>query len=375
MRVTIVRLVIILIFTTTSGIISAKNNNLGQEGNIKYYNKNYFLIEGTTFPDSVKENTFDRFPFSTKEKVRPTIWNLSKASAGISIRFFTNSSSIRVKWELMIDTKMSHMAETGIKGIDLYCNTYTQWQYVNTAKPAGKTNEFLLVNNLKPEFREFKMYLPLYDGVINLEIGIDSMAQIVKPDAKNQKPIVFYGTSITQGCSASRPGMVHTNIISRKLNVECINFGFNGNGKMEKSVAEIMSDIDASFFVIDGTANMTPAEIHENTIPMVEIIREKHPSTPIVFVECLMFEKAFFEDSTRNFVNSRNNALKTEFEKMTSVGISNLYYIENRDAIGSDHEATVDGVHFTDLGYLRYADFLIAKFDELNLINTIKNEK
>jgi lysophospholipase L1-like esterase len=228
---------------------------------------------------------------------------------------------------------------------------------------------------MKPEMREFKMYLPLYDGVTNLEIGIDSLAQIVKPDAKNQKPIVFYGTSITQGCSASRPGMVHTNIISRKLNVECINLGFNGNGKMEKTVAEIMSEIDASCFVIDGTANMTPAEVHENAAPMVKIIRKKHPSTPIVFVECLMFEKAFFEDSTRNFVNSRNNALKTEFEKMTNIGTSNLYYIENRDAIGSDHEATVDGVHFTDLGYLRYADFLIAKFDELNLINTIKNEK
>ncbi len=375
MRVTIIRLVIILIFTGTSGIISAQDNNLRQEGKIKFYNKAHFLIEGTTFPDSVKENSFDRFPLSTKEKVRPTIWNLSKASAGISIRFLTNSSSISVKWELMNDTKMSHMAETGIKGIDLYCNVDDDWQYVNTAKPAGKTNEFQLINSMKPEMREFKMYLPLYDGVTNLEIGIDSLAQILKRDAKNQKPVVFYGTSITQGCSASRPGMVHTNIISRKLNAECINFGFNGNGKMEESVAEIMSDIDASFFVIDGTANMTPVEIHENAIPMVEIIREKHPSTPIVFVECLMFEKAFFEDSTRNFVNSRNNALKTEFEKMTSVGTSNLYYIENRDAIGSDHEATVDGVHFTDLGYLRYADFLVSKFDELNLINTIKNEK
>jgi hypothetical protein len=136
-----------------------------------------------------------------------------------------------------------------------------------------------------------------------------------------------------------------------------------------------MSDIDASFFVIDGTANMTPVEIHENAIPMVEIIREKHPATPIVFVECLMFEKAFFEDSTKNYVNCRNIAIKTEFEKMTNSGISNLYYVETQNAIGSDHEATVDGVHFTDLGYLRYADFLIAKFDELNLTKTVKNEE
>ncbi len=364
-----------IIFLMITGIISAQNNNPGQEGKIKFYNKDFFLIEGTTFPDSVKENAFDRIPFLYKERVRPVIWSLSKASAGISIRFYTNSSTLTVKWELLNDTKMSHMAETGIKGIDLYCKTDNKWQYVNTAKPAGKMNKFLLVNNLKPKMREFKMYLPLYDGVKSLEIGIDSLSRIVKPEAKNQKPFVFYGTSITQGCSASRPGMVYTSIISRKLNIECINFGFNGNGKMEKAVAEIMSEIDASCFVIDGTANMTPSEVHENVFPMVEIIRKKHPKTPIVFVECLMFEKAFFEDSTKNFVNSRNCALKAEFEKMSKAGISDLYYIKTHDAIGSDHEATVDGVHFTDLGFLRYAEFLISKFNELNLTSTLRNEK
>ncbi len=192
---------------------------------------------------------------------------------------------------MLNDAKMNHMAETGIKGIDLYFKTDNGWQYVNTARPTGKSNDFLLVNNMPAKNREYKMYLPLYDGVTYLEVGIDSLSKIEKPVKSNQKPVVFYGTSITQGGCASRPGMVHTSIISRKLNVDCINFGFSGNGKMEKPVAELISGINPLFYVMDGTGNMSPEEIQENAIPLVEIIRSKHPVTPIVFVECLMFEK------------------------------------------------------------------------------------
>jgi hypothetical protein len=105
----------------------------------KYYDHNYFLIEGTTFTDSAKESIYDRFPVSYKDKVRDAVWNLSKHSAGISVRFFSNSTTVRVKWELLNDAKMNHMAETGIKGIDLYYKALNEWQYVNTARPEGKT--------------------------------------------------------------------------------------------------------------------------------------------------------------------------------------------------------------------------------------------
>ncbi len=368
------RLIFFLFLAGVCRVISAQDIKPEQHNGQRFYDSDYFLIEGTTFPDSVKENSFDRIPYSYKEKVRPVIWSLSKASAGISIRFFTNSSSVGVKWELLNDTKMSHMTETGIKGIDLYCRTGNQWQFVNTAKPAGKANWFMLVNNMKSEMREFKMYLPLYDGIVKLEIGIDSLAQIVKPSSNDQKPLVFYGTSITQGCSASRPGMVHTNIISRKLNVDCINFGFNGNGKMEKPVAEIMSRIEASCYIIDGVANMSPDEIRQNTAGLVETIRESHPKTPVVFIECLLFEKAFFDDSTRIVVNNKNSALKAEFEKLAGRGFTDIFYITNDNAIGDDHEATVDGVHFTDLGYMRYSDFIISKLAELD-IKALQNEE
>ena len=369
------RYIMILIFSGIFTFTAAQNINSEKGEKTKYYNKEYFLIEGTTFTDSVKENTYDRFPISYKNKVRNPVWSLSKSSAGISVRFLSNSSAINVKWELLNDAKMNHMAETGIKGIDLYCKVDNNWQYVNTARPAGKENVFLLINNMPVKMREYKMYLPLYDGVTKLEIGIDSLSKIEKPVRSNQKPIVFYGTSITQGGCASRPGMAHTNIISRKLNVECLNFGFSGNGRMEKPVVELISGIDASCYVIDGTGNMSPREVHENAIPLVEIIRSKHPATPIVFVECTLFEKAFFEDTTRSTINAKNLALKTEYEKMRKMGFRDIYYIDNKGALGSDHEATVDGVHFTDLGFLRFADFLISKFDQFKLTKTITSQK
>ena len=263
------------------------------------------------------------------------------------------------------------MAETGIKGIDLYFKTGDGWQYVNTARPSGKINDFLLINNMQGERREYKMFLPLYDGVTKLEIGIDSLSTIEKAQKRQGKPIVFYGTSITQGGCASRPGMVHTNIISRKLDIECINFGFSGNGRMEKPVVELISGIDALFYVMDGVGNMQPEEIHSNAIPLVEIIRSKHPSVPIVFVECTWFDKTWLDEKSYNEIKAKNDALKSEYRKMIDRGFSNIYYIETTGATGTDHEATVDSVHLTDLGFLRYADFLISKFKKMRQVKTL----
>ena len=364
--------ILILILAYIPGLIYSQNSQPEQKRGIKYYDHNFFLIEGTTFGDSVKESLYDRFPLSYKDKVRGPVWSLSRNSAGISIRFSSNSTSVRVRWELLNDARMNHMAETGIKGIDLYFRNDNNWQYVNTARPAGKVNEFLLISNLTSDWREYKMYLPLYDGVTKLEIGIDSLSSIRKPSKSNQKPIVFYGTSITQGGCASRPGMVHTSIISRKIDVDCINFGFSGNGRMEKPVAELISGIDALFYVLDGTNNMTPEEINQNAIPLVEIIRSKHPVTPIVFVEGLMGETSYLDETNRNTMYAKNAMLKSEYKKMIDKGFSNIYYIESSGGKGTDHEGTVDGVHLTDLGFSRYADFLIKKFKRLRLPVSVK---
>jgi hypothetical protein len=368
------RYVLVFIFAGSAPFAGAQEVRRDKGDGMRYYGKESFLIEGTTIPDSLKESPYDRLPNSYRNKVRPPVWGLSKASAGISVRFRSNSTTIKVRWELLNNARMSHMAETGIKGVDLYCRVNDRWQYVNTAKPSGKENEALLINNMTSELREYKMFLPLYDGVTKLEIGIDTLRKIEKPARSDRRPIVFYGTSITQGGCASRPGMAYTNIISRKLNVECVNYGFSGNGKMESSIAELLSEIDASFFVIDCLPNMLSDEIRQNAIPLVEIIRSKHPAIPIVFVEGLLHERAFLDDTTKARLDEKNRVLRSEYDKILEKGYTNIFYVESKGALGDDHEGTVDGVHFTDLGFIRFADYLISKFEQFKLTVSTPNK-
>ena len=342
--------------------------DLSDETNVTFYGSEHFLIEGSAVADSLKESPYDRLPSSYKEKVRTEVWDLSKASAGISVRFHSNSTSLQIRWSVLNDFQMNHMASTGIKGVDLYTKFKGQWRYVTTARPTNTINEQKLIKNMTPEFREYKLFLPLYDGVTKLEVGIDSIASIKKATPATLKPIVFYGTSITQGGCASRPGMAHTNIISRKLDVDCINFGFSGNGRMEAPIVELISEIDARFYVIECLQNMDEAQIKKRVRPLVENIRKKHPLTPIVLVENMMYEMAFLDQTIESQLIRENAALKNEFDEILKSGIQNIFYVKDNQDNLVDNEGTVDGVHLTDLGFSRYADYLLENFKHHKLI-------
>ena len=340
---------------------------------IIFYGKDSFRLEGTLIPDSLKENRYDRLPASFKGKVREPVWNLSKSSSGLSIRFLTNSPIISVKWEVLNDFKMNHMSETGIKGVDLYFRNNDGWQYLSTGRPQGFVNEATLLENMNAEEREYKIYLPLYDGIKNIEIGIDAESYIRQPETDYGKPVIFYGTSITQGGCASRPGMAHTNIISRKLDIDCINFGFSGNGRMDESIAEVLSETEAACYVIESMHNMiSPQNVRERTIPFINTLREKHPDTPILLVDITKASFSVLDHKVSEYSRDMSDALKVEYQKMMDMGYKNLFYVEALTALGSDQEGTVDGVHFNDLGFMRYADFLIDKFRELDLIKPDK---
>jgi hypothetical protein len=375
-------LVLISSFSVLS--FSQQIETIKTDSTVIYYGREHFLIEGTAIADSLKESPYDRLPISYKEKVREPVWDLSKASAGITVRFHSNSTSINLKWTVLNDLDMPHMASTGIKGIDLYTKYNNKWRYVTTAGalvglktyqnksiPADSINEYELIKNMSPDFREYKLFLPLYDGVTKLEIGIDNNALINKASPNPVKPIVFYGTSITQGGCASRPGMAHTNIISRKLDVDCINYGFSGNGRMEMPIVELISDIDASFYVIECLQNMDSEQVRERVRPLVDMIRTKHPLTPIVLVENMMYTTAFLDQTIETTLIQENEALKNEFDKIIKRGTPNIFYIKDNKDFLSDNEGTVDGVHLTDLGFLRYADYLIENFKKNSLIKGI----
>jgi hypothetical protein len=332
---------------------------LSINGQIIFHDASSFPLLGKATQKT--ETRYERLPDSLKSITRPPVWELGQNSAGLAVRFRSNSTTIAARWELLLNRNMNHMTATGTKGLDLYCLEDGQWRFVNSGRPAGKKNEAVIISNMQPKEREYMLYLSLYDGVTALSIGIDSLAHISQPEINapiREKPIVFYGTSILQGGCASRPGMAHTNILSRWLNREVINLGFSGNGKLDYEIAEVIANVDASLYVLDFVPNASPAEIREKTEHFYAIIRDKHPDTPILFVEDPLFTHSLFDQRIAKEIKEKNIAINQVVNLLKERGDRNITLISSENMIGTDGEATIDGIHFTDLGFMRYAELL-----------------
>lgn len=304
---------------------------------------------------------YERLPDSLQNISRKPLWDLGRNSAGLAVRFRSNSTCIAAKWEVLNNFSMNHMTPTGIKGLDLYCLQDGKWIFAGSGRPQGKVNTATLVKNMLPEEREYLLYLSLYDGVTSLAVGVDSLSEINQPAVdlpKREKPVVFYGTSILQGGCASRPGMAHTNILERKLNRECINLGFSGNALLDLEIADVIAGVDASIFVLDFLPNATVEQMNERAEKFYSIIREKHPDTPILFIEDPIFTHSPFDTRIAKEIKDKNETINAIFQALKNRGEKNIYFLSSKDIIGHDGEATVDGIHFTDLGFMRYAEVL-----------------
>lgn len=256
---------------------------------------------------------------------------------------------------------MNHMTPTGTKGLDLYTWVNGAWRFVNSGRPTGKVNQATIIANMESVKRKYMLYLPLYDGVTSLSIGIDAEASISvlrMAIPVRAKPIVFYGTSILQGGCANRPGMAHTNIISRHLNREIVNLGFSGNALLDYEIAEVMSSVDAGVYVLYFVPNTSSDQIYEKMETFYRILRDKHPRTPIIFIEDPVFTNTLFDKKIAIEINKKNKAVNSVFRSLKTKGEKNLYVIPSEKMLGEDGEATVDGIHFTDLGMMRYADLV-----------------
>jgi len=326
---------------------------------IVYHDASAFPLLGKATQNTATR--YERLPDSLKNISRKPLWDLGKNSAGLAVRFSSNSTTIAAKWEVLFNCEMNHMTPTGIKGLDLYCLQDGKWVFVNSGRPSGKVNTATIISNMEPQQREYMLYLPLYDGVTSLAIGIDSLSEISQPRIDlpvRKKPLVFYGTSILQGGCASRPGMAHTNILSRWLNREAINLGFSGNGQLDLEIAKVIAAVDASMYILDFVPNATVAQIKERADQFYSIIRSRHPETPILFIEDPIFTHTRFDKKIAKEVKEKNETINAFFLSLKERGEKNIYLLPSKDMIGSDGEATVDGIHFTDLGFMRYAELL-----------------
>lgn len=327
-----------------------------QDDGTTWIDAGMLAVEGRPFTE--RASAWDRLPAEAEGVVRPAVWNLSRDSAGIAVRFTTDSPSIAVRWTLTDpELAMPHMPATGVSGVDLYGRTNDGWRWAACGRPTGIENERTLVKGLEPIEREWMLYLPLYNGVAAIEVGVTQGSDIAAA-AVRDRPIVFYGTSITHGACASRPGATHVAILGRRLDRPVVNLGFSGNGRLEPEVGRFLVEIDASAFVLDCLPNLDGRRTAARTEPMVRQIREAHPKTPIILVEDRTYADARFSPgrAARNAENRR--AFRTAYEKLLADGVTGLHYVDGDGLLGDDGEGTVDGSHPTDLGFERQADAL-----------------
>lgn len=321
------------------------------------------------------ERTYARLPRYVKDSIPEgrELWDRQQCSSGIGVRFATNSTRIGCKYTLYWDTHMIHMADTGLKGTDLYIlEGDSVWRHVNTNRPYVKKDEngnktklveSTYVSNLDGKMHEYVIYFPLYDGIEDFSVKVDSGAVITKgsPEVINaNRRIVAYGTSILQGGCASRTGMAATNIIGRELNCEVVNLGFSGEGKQDTYVARAMATIpDVDVFLLDPVPNCTEMMCDTLTYNFVKTLRALRPDVPIVMLEGPIYPYARYDSFFGKYLPKKNNAFRRNYERLKAENPNNLYYVTSEGLDGPEDDGTVDGIHLTDLGFLHYANKMI----------------
>jgi lysophospholipase L1-like esterase len=290
--------------------------------------------------------------------------SLANCTAGGQIQFQSNSKRLAVHVKLPAPANMVHMPATGQCGFDLYIGPPGRQLYYSTTKYDVTQSEYkvLMFEHKKAELRNFTLNFPLYSGVNEVLIGLEPKARIQPPPPYTvNKPIVIYGTSITQGGCACRPGMAYTNILSRKLNMPVINLGFSGNGKGEPELARTINEIRTpSLLVLDYDANCVGNDNLARTLPeFIRIFRTVNKNAPILVITRIPPASELVQEAAARARRERIEIQRAVVTRLQKAGDKRLFFQDGSTLLGDDwHESTVDGSHPTDLGFQRMAEHL-----------------
>jgi len=309
-----------------------------------------------------KNQLYRRLPLTGDIKIPTGVDRLANHTAGGQLHFSSNSKRILIKVKTTPYRPMYHMPQTAQAGFDIYIERDGVKKFAGISKMKAGQQEFSsqLYYNYTEELQTYTINFPLYNGIQSLEIGIDKGSLVTAPPPfKNPKPIVVYGTSITQGACASRPGMAYTNILSRLLQQEVINLGFSGSGKGEPELAQLISNINNKSLVILDIECNTHESLRKVLKPFIQELRTFSPTLPILILSRIplardlnpanVSKRESLKDFQENLVND-----------LTKGGDQNLYFLNGLELIKGKwaHEATVDGTHATDLGFMMMAENL-----------------
>jgi lysophospholipase L1-like esterase len=342
------------------------------------------FVEGVCILDST--NIFHRLPTEMKDKVRQPVWNLSENTAGEFIHFKTTATEIKVRYTLASKNfSMVHMPSTGVSGLDLFAMDINgNWNWAPGKYSFGDTCSYvfsnLLVAGNPNAVSDFYLYLPLYNSVKWLSIGVDQNAKFSFAEKRKEKPIVAYGTSIMQGAVASRPGLAWTSILGRNIDRTIINLGFSGNGRYEEPIFDVMAKVDASLYILDCMPNLTAGisaeEIKNRIIYGINKLRERNSNVPLLLVEHAVAHAPFYMDTAKLNTYHRSSLVTAKiFDELKSSGIKNIYLLSDKE-IDFDINSTAEGLHPNDIGMMKYAVAYEKKIREIlnELVGTISTE-
>lgn len=359
------------IFTVLLGLLSLVATGQDNEGTI-WHDASLLTVHGKL--DTVYTAPFQRFPTDMKDKVRERVWQLSKNAAGLYLDFETDATDIIVQYQVEDELAFPHMSATGVSGLDLYAQDEKEdWQWVRSNYSFNDTITYRF-SNIRPvtnnKLRSYRLYLPLYNTIKWMEIGVAKNAVFKSLRVSDDKPIVIYGTSIVQGACASRPGMAWPSILGRKSGRPVVNLGFSGNGRLEPGIIDFIRRSVASVYILDCMANFTsgqglnPEEAEKRTVKAVNDIRALRPETPILLVEHAGYSNGDMHPARKNTYVKLNDATQCAYKKLKSYNVKELYLLK-RTEIGLDGNSFVDGTHPNDYGMVKYADALQRKLDKI----------
>ena len=330
----------------------AVNNAVTDTNGVKWIDGKYLPIEGRAFDDT--EHYYDRLPANVTTNVNAGVRGMKHHTAGMQFRFITDSRKLTFKWVPWHTSLCSdNVLQIAMSGIDVYRQGKDgKWQYVRTGRISSAKGATLSLGWVPGE--PCLVNLPLYNGVREFSLGIDESASVRAMPPRGSgvnKPVVFYGTSITHGASASRPGLAFVNIVGRDLDVPVVNLGFSGSGVMEFEMSEHLARIDASCYVLDCLWNMSLKDkdrpgrsVERNYEKFIRNLRAKRPDVPIVMAEqCDVFMSG---------PNAKDLFMRKLYEKLVAEGWTNLVYLSKADMYTGDREGTVDGCHPNDWGMM-----------------------
>lgn len=349
MKVKIILLIASLLFPV---VVLGQNNKA-----YRYVDASELNIIGKLFPTSKPFTRVDTEVYKFNNK---TIDSYAEHSTGVAVLFKTNSRNISAKWVTSDANSGANMTAIVCKGLDLYIRENGSWVFAGVGSPNMKqyphdVHEKLIVGNMGEGVKECLLYLPLFDKVDSLAIGVDESAFIESMENPFKYKIVFKGSSITHGASASRPGMSYPARFGRDYGFNVCNLGFSGSSKLQKEFAHVLADAQADAFVLDVFSNPQADIIYERFDEFVDIIRAAHPDTPLIFLQTERRETRNFNVGSEAKEEAKQQAAEEVVRRRRLID-KNIHFIDSEGFLGGDHIATVDGTHPNDIGFSRMLD-------------------